>query len=167
MPEPSGWKQCVYMVAPWSLAHSRTAAATFSAVALSFVHDAESRMLSLSFCFTRYLAASLPRNLQVPYMPRLAANEICGSAGAEGGGLLSWLWNAIESPEKTGASGLEGLEAPQPCRGIETSVCDAREGERGVAACRYAHGMDPARKPDKAAGSEQPRVLGCARTMRP
>ena len=52
---------------------------------------------SIAPTFARYLFASLPLNLHVPYMPKFWANEIVGSAGAEGGGLtpLSWLVKVI------------------------------------------------------------------------
>ena len=73
-------------VSPWSLAHSSTAAATLSALAGSLIHVKSSRS-TFAPTFARYLFASLPLNLHVPYMPTFWANEIVGSAGAEGGGL--------------------------------------------------------------------------------
>ena len=116
-------------VSPWSLAHSSTAAATLSALAGSLIHVKSSRSTPLAPTFARYLFASLPLNLHLPYMPKFWANEIVGSA-EEGGGLtpLSWLVKVIVFglSSKVGAAAPAGVEEEQPIGGVRVGLGEAR-----------------------------------------
>lgn len=62
------------------------AAATFSAFALSVVQLTLSRVPAGRPCLLRYLSASVPLNLYLPYVVRLSLKEISESIGADGGG---------------------------------------------------------------------------------
>ena len=63
-------------------------------------------------------------------MPKFWANEIVGSAGAEGGGLtpLSWLVKVIVFglSSKVGAAAPAGVEEEQPIGGVRVGLGEAR-----------------------------------------
>ena len=69
-------------------------------------------------------------------MPMFWANEIVGSAGAEGGGLtpLSWLVKVIVFglSSNVGAAAPAGVEEEQPIGGVRVGLGERRRGLNGL-----------------------------------